>query len=114
MGKFLKDCKGAITVFVTLLLIPAILISGTAVDLVRIYTAKSIIHDANQLAANSTLASYDALLKDLYGIFGYVNDDPELAGMLNTYIQTAIFGDNPNKVLELSSFFMVQIYSLVR
>ncbi len=98
MGKFFhrlaRDCKGAVTVFVTLLLIPAVLVSGTGVDLARLYTARSILHDANQLAANSVLASYDALLQDLYGLYGVMKDDPEFAAMVDEYIQVAVFGEN--------------------
>ena len=94
MRKFLKNTKGAVTVFVTLLLIPAILVSGTAVDLSRMHTARSIAHDANQLAANSVLANYDALLQNVYGLFGVMTDDPELAEMINDYIHLSIFGGN--------------------
>lgn len=93
MRKFWNDCKGAVTVLVTLLLIPAVLITGTAVDYSRIFTAKSVMHDANQLAANSVLASYDALLQDLYGLYGVMEDDPVLGSLLNEYIETAILGD---------------------
>ena len=93
MKKFLRDCKGAVTVMVTLLLIPAILISGTAVDLARIYAAKSTLQDANQLAANSTLASYDALLQDLYGLYGVMkNNDGKIDVDLEKYIDTAVYG----------------------
>ncbi|MDR2713740.1 MAG: DUF5702 domain-containing protein [Clostridiales bacterium] len=96
MLKFFQNTKGAVTVFVTLLLIPAVLISGTAVDLTRIQTAKSIVTDANQLAANAVLTQYDALLKDLYGLFGVMAEDPELAEMVNEYIEVAVFGEDWN------------------
>ena len=92
MGKFWRDCKGAVTVFVSLLLIPAILITGTGVDLARIYTARSIVQDANQLAANSVLASYDALLQDLYGLFGFMKDSEEIGNMVKSQIELAIKG----------------------
>ena len=92
MRKFIGNTKGAVTVFITLLLIPAMLISGTAVDLARIHTARSIVQDANQLAANSVLTQYDALLHDLYGLFGVMADDPVLAEMINEYIEIAVFG----------------------
>ena len=88
-----KNVKGAVTVFVTLLLIPAILISGTAVDLARIHTARSIIQDANQLAANSVLSQYNALLKDLYGLFAVAEDDPILGKLLDEYIKVSVFGE---------------------
>ena len=91
--KIKNDCAGAVTVLVTLLLIPAVLISGTGVDLARAYAAKSIVQDANQLAGNSALASYDAMLQDLYGLFAMSVKDEEFAGIVNRYIQTAIFGE---------------------
>ena len=91
-----RDCKGAVTVFVTLMLVPAVLISGTGVDLARLYVARSEIQDANQLAANATLASYDALLQDLYGLFGVMQTDGELAEMMEKYIRLALFGEDWN------------------
>lgn len=92
MKKLLHNCKGMVTVMVTLLLIPSLLITGTAVDIARIYAAKSILHDANQLAANSALTQYDALLQDLYGLYGIMQDDPVLANLIDQYIETSIMG----------------------
>ena len=43
MRELWRNCKGAVTVMVTLLLIPAILITGTGVDLARIYSARSTL-----------------------------------------------------------------------
>lgn len=100
--KFKRDCKGAVTVFVTLLLVPAILVSGTGVDLARIYAAKSVVQDANQMGGNAVLASYDALLKDLYGLFAIMSSDPEFADMADAYIKATIFGHDPDK--ELGTF----------
>ncbi|MDR2599903.1 MAG: DUF5702 domain-containing protein [Oscillospiraceae bacterium] len=94
MRDLLKNTKGAVTVFVTLLLIPAILISGTAVDLARIHTARSIIQDANQLAANATLTQYNALLYDLYALFAIAEDDPIFEKLLDEYISVSVFGEN--------------------
>ena len=85
--------KGAVTVFVSLLLIPAILVSGTAVDLARIHTARSVLQDANQLAGNSVLSQYNALLYDLYGLFGVAKDDPILGKLLDEYIKVSVFGE---------------------
>ncbi|MDR2360811.1 MAG: DUF5702 domain-containing protein [Oscillospiraceae bacterium] len=94
MNELRKNCTGAVTVFVTLLLIPAVLVSGTAVDLARIHTARSVVQDANQLALNSVLTQYDALLQDIYGVFGVMKDDPVLAGMLDEYVEAAVFGED--------------------
>ena len=94
MRKLIACCKGAVTVMVTLLLIPAILVSGTGVDLARLYAAKSTLQDANLLAANSALAQYDALLQDLYGLFGIMQSDHEFATMVDSYLQTAVLGED--------------------
>jgi hypothetical protein len=64
--------------------------------LARIHTAKSIAHNANQLAANAVLTQYNALLKDLYGLFGVAENDPALGEMVNEYIQVAVFGEKPD------------------
>lgn len=95
--KLRRDCKGAVTVFVTLMLIPAVLVSGSGVDLARLYTARSEMRDANQLAANSALASYDALLQDLYGLYGIMKSDDELADMMDEYIRLTLFGEDWNE-----------------
>ena len=95
MRKFFRDCKGAVTVMVTLLLIPAILVSGTGVDIARIYAARSTLQDANQLAANSVLASYDALLQDLYGLFGVMEEN--LEGIAEKYVDLAVVGEDWNE-----------------
>lgn len=89
-----KHNKGAVTVFVTLLLIPAILVSGTGVDLSRIYAARSTTRDANQLAANALLTNYDALLQDLYGLYAVIGDDDDLVEMMDVYVKASLFGEN--------------------
>ena len=89
--KFLKDCRGAVTVMVTLLLIPALLISGTCVDVARSYAARSALQDGNRMGANAWLTQYDALLQDIYGLFGVYANDDELSGdgMLRDYIKAS-------------------------
>lgn len=101
-----KNCKGAVTVMVTLLLIPAVLITGTGVDMARIYVARSTLQDANQLASNSLLASYDALLQDLYGLFGLMQEDSDFADLVDQYIKAAIFTqERDNSMGTLNLFY---------
>ena len=97
MKKFFSNSKGAVTVFVTLLLVPSILVSGTAVDAARIYTTRNAVQNANQLAANASLASYNSLLKDLYALYGFMQDDPQLAAMIDEYIQITVYGKDEDK-----------------
>ena len=93
MKNFRRDVRGAITIIVSLMLIPAILLSGTAVDLSRIYTARSMAQNANQLAGNAVLTQYHALLQDLYGLFGVMETDEALASMINEYVEVTVFGE---------------------
>ena len=94
MRKFFHNCKGAVTVLVTLLLIPAILVTGTGVDIARILAARSVVQDANQLAANSVLAEYNALLQDLYGLFGVMRTDHDFASMVDDYLNVTVLCDD--------------------
>lgn len=79
---------------VTLLLIPALLISGTCVDVARSYAARSALQDGNRMGANAWLTQYDALLQDIYGLFGVYANDDELSGdgMLRDYIKASVLG----------------------
>lgn len=94
MRRFWKDRRGAVTVMVTLLLIPALLVSGTCVDIARSYSAKSAMQDGNQLGANAWMTQYNALLQDIYGLYGVLDNEDEFSGdgMLRDYIEASIFG----------------------
>ena len=96
MIKLRNNRHGAITVMVTMMLIPALLISGTAVDLSRIHAARAMAQDTNQLIANAALSQYDGLLKDLYGLFGVAEEDPTLGSMVNEYVRMSVFGEAEN------------------
>ena len=98
------ESHGAVTVVVTLLLIPMLLLAGTAVDMTLIHYARSAAQSANQLAANAALARYDALLKDLYGLFGLAEDEPELAQMVTDYIGAVFSGSDGFSPLGRSDF----------
>lgn len=89
-----KRSRGAVTVFVTLLLIPAILVSGSGVDLARIYAARGVARDANQLAANALLTEYDATLQDLYGLYAVIDGDDKLVQMVDAYVKASLFGED--------------------
>ena len=97
MSGFFRKNHGAVTVIVTLLLIPAVLITGTGVDVARIYTARATLQDANQLALNSVLTEYDALLQDLYGLYAVTQTDETLAKMVNEYIEKTVFASDADQ-----------------
>ena len=50
LKKFKRDMRGAVTVLVTLLLIPALLVTGTGVDIATMFAARSVVRNSNELA----------------------------------------------------------------
>lgn len=60
--------KGTISVFLTLILLPVLLVGGMTVDASRIYMSKAVISDAGEMAMNAGLAQYDEKLHDEYGL----------------------------------------------
>lgn len=76
MWKFFEKTKGAISVFLTLILLPTLLLGGLTTDAARIYASKVVISDAGEMAMNAALAQYDEELLDKYGLF-VMSETPE-------------------------------------
>ena len=89
MGIFYRN-NGAITVFLSLVLVPILILAGIAVDAIRIYGAKAIVSGSTELAMNSGLASYDQVLKDVYGLLSISADENELSNNLINYFENTI------------------------
>lgn len=68
MKLFYKN-NGAISVFLSLILLPVMLVGGMTTDAARIYMSKVVISDAGEMAMNAGLAQYHAQLHDEYGLF---------------------------------------------
>ncbi len=72
----LKNNKGAITVFISIVLSAVFLVIGTFSDAARISLAQAHVQRANKIALSSILACYNNQLKDEYGLFGtYIDND---------------------------------------
>ena len=63
-----KRTKGAVSVFLVMILVPCIVVTSVFVDLGRVHMSKSMAASASDLALNSLLTNYDADLKEWYGI----------------------------------------------
>ena len=89
-----KETKGAVTVFVTLLLIPALLVTGTGVDLASLFASRTMIRNANESALNALMSDYDQLLRDLYGLFAVTASNEEMQEIVRRYLALTLFGDD--------------------
>ena len=83
--------RGSVTVFLTLILIPSIIITAVFFDGARIklYNNQAIM--AADSYAEGILTEYDNLLKELYGVFAVTQDDKGKAaiGEIRDYIKTS-------------------------
>lgn len=85
MRFFCGKNRGAISVFLTLILVPVLMFSGIIVDISRLYAAKTVISGAGDLTMNAALARYDKQLKDSYGLIAMA-DDPS-SPSVKTYLE---------------------------
>lgn len=109
MLKFCYERKGAISVFLTMILLPVLLLGGLTTDAARIYGAKVVISDAGEMAMNAGLAQYEDRLHDEYGLLVMAKDPESMESELSSYFEKSLSGkgvpgaENYGKVLELVS-----------
>lgn len=65
---YLAKNRGAVSVFLLIILVPCLVVASIFVDMGRVQMAQSMGASAADLALNSLLTNYDADLKDWYGM----------------------------------------------
>lgn len=71
-----RRLKGAISIFLVIITIPTMLLSGILIDGSRMASARAMAQEGTDLAAASVLASYKQQLKDEFGLFALEENDP--------------------------------------
>ena len=89
MGFFEKQ-KGAISIFLVIVLLPMMMLSAIFVDSSRIRLAKSVASSAGDLTLNTALTQYDSVLKDMYGLFATSQNIDDLLENLEDYYRKNI------------------------
>lgn len=82
--------RGAISVFLTLILLPVVVFGGLVTDAVRIYHSQGLVSEAGELAMNAGLSYYDMELKDDYGLFVMTLSQDEMTKTLEQYFVNSI------------------------
>ncbi|HHW48861.1 MAG TPA: hypothetical protein GXX14_09625 [Clostridiaceae bacterium] len=95
----LKGERGQIAVFLSIILIPVVLITGVLIDIARLSAAETQVKKAVELAAQSVLADYERELKENYGIFALSTEsDNQLIESIKSYLEKNLMirypGDN--------------------
>jgi hypothetical protein len=83
----LKENKGAITVFLSIILLSIVIFVGVLVDGARMRTAEAQVKRAVHTSAYSALAEYNNDLKESYGLFALSKNSPgELEEVIKGYL----------------------------
>lgn len=90
MLKFMHKRRGAISIFLIVVLLPMMMVSAIFVDESRIQLGSSIATAAGDLTMNTALTNYDTVLKEMYGLFATSQDMDELYANLETYYRKSI------------------------
>lgn len=86
--------RGAITVFLSIIILATVIFAGVLVDGARIRTGETQVKRAVESAVKSTLAGYDNPLKQRYGIFALHENSPEnLEKTIKKYINLNLTSD---------------------
>ena len=94
MLKSVYNCRGSISIFLVLIMLPMFVCAGLCVDASKVSVAKSSISGAGDLAMNAALSEYDDDLKELYGLFANSKDMKELQKNVARYFENTINGAN--------------------
>lgn len=97
MLQFMRNNKGALSIFTLFVLIPVMLFSGILIDFARIKAVQAQAASAAETYANSYLSVYDELLNEVYGLFAVTQSDDGMKALedLKEYMQAAY---TPNSV----------------
>ena len=90
MNNFFRKTKGAISIFLTLIMLPMFTCAGLIVDGARISAARTAVTGAGDLAMNAALSEYDEILKDVYGLFAMSETTEELQKNVSRYFSNTI------------------------
>lgn len=88
--KIFGRTKGAVSIFLVIILVPMMTVSALFVDASKVKLARGTAESAGDLALNTALTDYDTKLKDLYGLFATAQDTSELYEKLEDYYRTCI------------------------
>lgn len=111
MLKFFEKTKGAVSIFLVLIMVPMMTVTSLFVDASKIKLAKGVSDSAADLALNTALTNYDTNLKDLYGLFATAQDMDELFERLEGYYVTSITsaGVAPSDAQDIADQLMYQL-----
>ena len=90
MDKFMREAKGAISVFLIIVLLPMMTMAGVFIDLARSKLAQEVVVSSADLALNTVLTDYDKDLKDYFGLLASCTDTQEVIDVSKGYFKDCL------------------------
>jgi len=88
--RFFEKTKGAISLFLVIILVPMLTLSGLFVDASKVNLGRAMAESAGDLTLNTALTNYDSDLKELYGLMATAQSMDDLFERLEGYYKTCI------------------------
>lgn len=82
--------KGAISIFLVIVLVPTLVCSSLFVDASRVKSAQSLVASAGDLTLNTVLSQYDVDLNDFYGLMASAQDMDDVLSAAEDYFTSCI------------------------
>lgn len=96
MFGFLNKSRGAVSVFLVIILVPMITCASLFVDASRAKSATGVVSSAGDLTLNTLLSEYDIDLNDYYGLMASAQDTTEIMSIAEDYFVECITSTNVN------------------
>lgn len=82
--------RGAVTVFLVIILVPVMVVTSVFVDVCRVQLAQAVISSSGDLALNTLLSQYDTELNEFYGLIASCQSVEEFYQTAGEYYETAL------------------------
>lgn len=106
---FFEKTKGAISIFLVIILVPMMTMSSAFVDAGKVKLGRAMAESAGDLTLNTALTNYDTDLKELYGLMATAQDTSDLFLKLEDYYTTCLTSCGVSE--EDSIYYVDQIMS---
>ena len=103
-----NGAHGSVTIFLTMILLPMLLLMVTLTDYAKIMVARRQVSGAGDMALSAGLSYYDEYLKDMYGLFAVSKDTKDLQAGLEEYFTNTLLGEG----LDVDSPFLQEIKNI--
>jgi len=94
MIKKLSGHKGAVAVFLVIVLVPMITCASMFVEVARVKLAQSVVSSAGDVALNTVLTRYDYNLNDFYGMLASAQNMSDVLSSVQDYFVATLKSQN--------------------